>query len=257
MDEQQALAHVRRRLGARPRSAERLSGGLLNDVFRVTLAPGEGSVIVKHAPPHVAAAPEIALSSERLRFEARAIGALSPGGRLARCATDEARPPRLLDEDPAQPVLIMEDVGPLPDLLASPGGGVPVAAVGERLGRFVGRLHRETEGDGWVAKNLHNADVQSTRHVVQYAPVAAVLSASGVESWESDRLGARAVALGERLQEPGRCLIMGDLWPASVLLLGWRSPAPGDRLGIRALWSSLPGRGAPRSAPVAGGAAEG
>lgn len=58
--------------------------------------------------------------------------------------------------------------------------------------------------------------MQKTRHEVQYKPVREQLEKDGIQ--EAGRLGDRAVELGEELLDPGKCLIMGDLWPPSVLI---------------------------------------
>ncbi len=222
-------AHVAERLpGAMPVGApERLAGGLLNVVWRMPVAgvDGTSSVIVKCVPPFVASAPEVPLSPSRLSAEARASSALGTGGVFAGVATNRVRAPRLLDADDARSVLVMEDAGALPDLgewLAT----APVSEAldaGRALGAFVGRLHRATLGHADAAR-LFNPDVQATRLAVQYRAVGGWLADAGVA--DADALGASAVAMGERFTRPGRCLVMGDLWPPSVLV------APDGRLTV-------------------------
>ncbi len=226
-------AHVAARLGVvvagTPR---RLDGGLLNVVWRVPLAGGE-SVVVKVAPPFVASAPDIPLPTSRLRAEARALSSplLAPlavppraGGQMRRRASRRraddgsggtVRTPRLLDFDADASVLVMSDAGDVPHLgtwLASASFEAAADALA-RLGAFVGRLHGTTLG----ARDLvewHQPEIAHVRLGVQYRPVAARLA--GVP--DAAALGATAVALGERLRAPGRCVVMGDLWPPSVLV---------------------------------------
>jgi len=197
---------------------QRLPGGNLNDVWRVPATPQP--VIVKHAPPYLAANPDVPLAPERLQFEARALRMLGPGGAWHRLTEEASRPPRLLHAQTDPYVLTMEDVGDVRDLaghLRAAGTTIRDATViGDRLGRFIGRLHCETTGDTQLATHLHNLPMQETRHAVQYAPAGEFLAKADMP--DAEALGARAEALGERLQEPGRCWVMGDLWPRSILI---------------------------------------
>ncbi len=72
---------------------EPLQGGYLNYVWRVPGAPNSAwqSVIIKHAPSHIALMPEIPLDSGRILIEANALTAFGPQGcalllLLLRCA---------------------------------------------------------------------------------------------------------------------------------------------------------------------------
>jgi hypothetical protein len=199
---EQALDQVRRRLAwLDARTAEPLTGGLLNEVFRVV--GSVGSCVVKHAPPFVASQPDLPLDPGRSAFEGRALALFEAGGRLAHVARAEARPPRLLDQEGH--TLILEDLGDLPDLAAAPR---PEAAAA--LGGFLARLHKASNMDINLQGLFDNLDVQETRDRLTY---------SRVEGW----LGrpTPAADLGRRLLGPGRCLVMGDAWPASVLVDGW------------------------------------
>ena len=72
MTPEQACAHVGKRLGRAALSAEPLSGGLLNHVYRVYL-DDQSTVVLKHSPPYVASAPQIPLDPGRSRIEATAL----------------------------------------------------------------------------------------------------------------------------------------------------------------------------------------
>ncbi|PSQ98503.1 MAG: phosphotransferase [Bacteroidetes bacterium QS_9_68_14] len=199
----------------------RLPGGLLNEVWRVNgrAQSTPSSLVAKHAPPHIASQPEVPLDPERVAFEARALRAFAPGGALADLATEATRPPRPLDYDAATHTLLMEDLGTPPALGAWLRGGPPAQdaqAVGKRLGRFVGRLHARTRGDDALREAFDNRAMQETRHAVQYRAVGELCEAGGAP--DAEALGARAEAMGKRFIEPGDCLVMGDLWPPSVLL---------------------------------------
>lgn len=200
----------------------RLPGGNLNVVWRV---PGtETSLIVKYAPPYIAADPDTPLDPSRLLIEARCLDALSSDGRLGSVSRPSVRAPRLVDLNEDIPVLLMEDVGDVPSLddwlrSHSPGNVQEAApALGRRLGAFIGRLHAATYGDEASAEDFDNRPMQETRLAVQYRGVADMLRTAGVD--DAEALGARAESLGEALLEPGRCLTMGDLWPPSVLVGG-------------------------------------
>lgn len=222
MKAEQLGAHVQERLGRLPTGPpHRLSGGLLNVVWRVPT--DSGPLVAKWAPPHVASDPEIPLDPGRLGFEAWGLSLFGPGRQLGSLCED-VRPPRLLDYDPQAHVVLLEDLGELPDLAKwLESAGAPAAqALGARLGRFLASLHEATRADPALVE-LDNAQIQRTRLAVQYEPAAGLLAAAGVP--DAAELGQRARALGERLCQPGRCLIQGDLWPASVLIRA-QEPAP-------------------------------
>ncbi|GIV62316.1 MAG: phosphotransferase [Rhodothermaceae bacterium] len=195
---------------------ESLGGGLLNHVWRVPGRPAP--VIAKHAPPHLASAPAVPLDPSRLRFEAHALTTLSPEGHLAGLVSEAVRPPRPLGFVPERALLFMEDAGSRPDLHAWLYAATPAATIreaGTRLGAFIARLHARTLGDPMLARTFDNRAIQTTRRAVQYAAVADLLRRLGPPG--AAHLAERALALGDALLQPGRCLIMGDLWPRSIL----------------------------------------
>ena len=152
----------------------------------------------------------------RLGFEAEALLFVE-----ARLDAGAVRAPHLYDYDAAAAVLVEEDLGEAEDLGVCLATGRATRADGEALGRFLGKLHGRTLGDEGRAEEHRNQPVQETRREVQYRGVAAWLADAGLHD---EGLGAAAAALGDRLCEPGRCLVMGDLWPPSVLATaqGWR-----------------------------------
>jgi hypothetical protein len=201
---------------------EQLSGGLLNHVWRAHGGAGSvpASVIVKRTPPHIASAPGVALDPRRFLIEARALAAFEVGGPLAEIAAGGTRPPRLLGIDEGRQTLIMEDVCQCPDLeawLRRPGTTSEQAqALGVALGQFIGRLHGMTAQHPDLGKEFDNREIQRTRLELQYRAIGSYARRAGIT--DADALGRRAVALGERLQQPGVALIMGDLWPRSVMV---------------------------------------
>ena len=224
MTDDEVLPHLRARLSdfVPAGTPVRLPDGNLNVVWRV---PGEdASVIVKYAPPYIAADPEVPLDPSRILIEARCLNALDPDGALADVRTATVRPPRLRDVDEEAHVLVMEDCGDGPALGAWLRSGqegdrrAEAARLGRRLGAFIGRLHAATHDREPYAVVFDNRPMQETRLAVQYRGVAEMLKRGGVD--DAEALGGRAEALGEALLETGRCLTMGDLWPASVLVSG-------------------------------------
>jgi len=192
------------------REPEPLSGGNLNWVFRVRRHDPVDSAILKVSPPFVARVPDIPLdvgrSAQERKGLARAAEVLGP-----------ARVPSVRAHGDQPAALLLEDLAPdgtardLGDLLRAGDPGVPELL--RDLGRGIGQLHAATWGPD--DHGLANRAVQGTRHEVQYRQVPSWLAANG----HDPRLGDPVVALGERLRDAsGRCLVMGDLWPASVLV---------------------------------------
>lgn len=256
----EVLAHLARRLPAyRVASAPaRLSGGHLNYVWRVAAEPR--ALIVKWAPPFAATQPAVPLDPGRIFFEARSLELLGAGGRLAALCTSALRVPARIDLDPARHVLVMEDLGALPDLGRLLRAGRVPAGTGRVLGRFIGGLHARSMDDPEIAKVFDNAAVQRTRLNVQYRAIGSLLAQAGIAA--PPAAAHRAARLGERLTGAGRCLIMGDLWPDSVLVQGRRlrlidwelahfgQPAQDVGHLLAHLWMHAH-RGAAQSAPLA------
>ncbi|WP_258096619.1 phosphotransferase [Salinibacter sp. 10B] len=196
-----------------------LPDGNLNIVWRV---PGtDRPVIVKYAPPYIAADPDTPLDPSRLDIEARCLNALD-SGQLATLTSAHVRTPRLLAATQDPHVILMEDLGDLPTLdrwlRGSDACSVEATApiLGQHLGTFIGRLHATTHNCPEYAETFDNRPMQETRLAVQYRGVAEMLKMGGVD--DAEALGARAEALGDALLETGECLTMGDLWPSSVLV---------------------------------------
>ena len=189
-------------------SPQLVSGGFLNFVWRVDAA--RGPVIAKRAPPFAAAAPALSLSPKRLLFEARALRQFEQSP-LQEITAAGVSPPRLLGFCRKAWLLLEEDVGTGPDLSEV----LQQVRVFEQLGAFIAGLHRETFRSASFRRRFANIDIQRARLASQYKQVRAFAERSGAE--DAAALGEVALDLGLRLVEPGRCLVMGDLWPASVL----------------------------------------
>ena len=189
---------------------EELAGGNLNYVWRVF---GDGqSFVVKHAPPYIAKAPDIPISPQRILIEAAALR-LFEKPPLNGIVSDRLRPPRLIYADEKKHAIILEDLGNLPSLDIS---GALGQNLGAELGAFIGKLHRFTYQNKAVAEAINNRPIQETRLEVQYSRIGPLLKDFGISNWA--KLGHRAQKLGEKYLAKGKCLIMGDLWPRSVLI---------------------------------------
>lgn len=195
-------------------SPVQLSGGNLNYVWRVH---GKSeSLIVKHAPPHIASSPDIPLNPNRLEFEARALKLFHSDGNLSNLSGMNVRPPAIYGFSKSGFLLLMEDISSAePWFPCVKKGDISVNSAKD-LGFFIGELHGCTYRDKSLAKVFSNRPIQQTRLTVQYHSVEDSLLKAGFDNVAG--ASKNAVELGEELLSPGRCLIMGDLWPPSVLV---------------------------------------
>jgi hypothetical protein len=219
---EELLDHLHRRLPEFIATAapERIRVGYLNYVYRVRGKPRP--LIVKVTMPYIAAMPQVPLDQHRLDIEARSLAAFEPGGALEKVGSAAVRPPRPVDFDEPQHILVMEDVGEVPHLgtwLAEGGAEREVLASerpGQLLGHFIVALHWESFADPQLAVDFDNSAIQCSRLKLHYDAVGGMLRKAGLP--DADELGRKAVALGEGLQRPGVCVIQGDLWPPSILI---------------------------------------
>jgi 5-methylthioribose kinase len=84
------------------------------------------------------------------------------------------------------------------------------------LGKFIAHLHGQTHQCAWFAQNIANLPVQQTRLQIQYNRCDKFSRRAGFS--EAEEIGNRCRRLGEKFSAMGKCLIMGDLWPASILV---------------------------------------
>ncbi len=197
---------------------ELLKGGLVNYVWRVDGNPKP--VIVKSAPPYVAARPDIALDTWRIIIEGRSLEAFAPGGLLAGVGGLVVRPPRLIDLDQEHYILVMEDVGDDPDfgawLFQGQHQEASASEIGRTVGAFIGTLHARSCNDQKMAQAFDNTPIQQVRLENQYRRIEEYCFRGGLA--DAEVLGREAVAFGRLLLQPGLCVIMGDLWPRSLLI---------------------------------------
>lgn len=204
---------------------QRLAGGILNYVWRIEGKPR--SLVVKYFAPHIASAPEIPLDRNRMLLEARCLQAFNNGGELETIATPQIRPPHLYYADETHHIVIMEEVKALyrNDLSAGGWGFQHISGqqAGENIGGFIGRLHAQSCNQADFAQYFNNFAIQKTRWEVQYCAIGDLLAKANIP--DARTLGQKAEALGEKYLTPGKTLVMGDLWPPSVM-----PTAPGLRI---------------------------
>lgn len=190
-----------------------LSGGYLNFVWKLQAKPQ--NLVIKQAPPYIASQPDIPMDPERILFEGRALSLFMPGGPLHKLWSNRVHTPKLLAMDEKDHLLIMEDLGTLPDLSGWLYKNDP-KDTGTRLGSFIGRLHGQTFGNADLKKRFNNKTIQQTRFAIQYDAIEDMLKRAGIADYKI--LGEKTRTMGKKFLEPGLCLTMGDLWPCSILV---------------------------------------
>ncbi len=199
-----------------------LSGGLLNYVWRVTgdASSSPRSMIIKWSPPYIASMPDVELDPRRSLIEAKALNVFEPTEKLAGVGDACARAPLLYLYDDDQHFLAMEDLGAWPDLgdwlRSDSHSNTDAEAIGTAIGQFVGKLHLVSARRPDLGQHFNNSAIQRTRLEFQYKNIQRYAQNAGIP--DANEIGRRAMAYGEKLQEPGLALIMGDLWPPSILV---------------------------------------
>ena len=195
---------------------EQLQGGLLNYVWRVDGEPK--SIIIKYFPPYIATVPEVPLDDKRMVIEARALQAFQAGGIFSALNNNKIRPPQIYYADEARKFLVMEDVENEHSLKTAYNwilDGLSGKEAGEIIGNFIGNLHSLSFSRTDLATDFENFSIQKTRLDFQYQAIASLLKQAGIEDYQI--LGNKVSQLGEKYLQKGKNIIMGDLWPASII----------------------------------------
>ncbi|TYP93645.1 5-Methylthioribose kinase, methionine salvage pathway [Fodinibius salinus] len=195
-------------------SLQSLEGGNLNHVWR--LKGSSRNLILKMAPPYIAANPEVPLDPKRIQFESKALQLFGNRELLNPLASREIRPPKHVFYDNKQHLLATEDLGHLPDISRLSNTEISPQQAGRRLGSFIGNIHRLSYNDLDLKKQFTNTSIQKTRREVQYNAAAEYAQRGG--GTELKAIQSETQKLGKDLLESGCCLIMGDLWPSSILI---------------------------------------
>jgi 5-methylthioribose kinase len=198
-------------------SVQPAGDGNINWVRRARAADGR-SWIVKQARPALEAFPEYSAPTERIVFEHRWLELASklPEGGVC---------PRVVDFDPRERVLVLEDLGGAERLDAALARGADVTEPARTLGRLLGAVHGSTT-DPALAERFHNPGMQGLHgdHVFVLPlrendfPLPPALRA------EADRLRGDAALVGTadrlhaRYLEPRGALVHGDVQAGNVLL---------------------------------------
>lgn len=207
-------------MGSKP---VRLSGGLLNYVWRISGGPGSiySSLIAKYTPPYIASNPTIELDPGRILIEANALKVFGKGGTLAHLASDKVRLPEFVTMDTTDNILVMEDACNCPDLsewVRSPQEQSKAYTIGTRIGEFIANVHRYSANRPKLMDQFTNPRIQYTRLDVLYRNVK--LYAERAKLVNADEIGNIALEYGKLLQSPGKVIIMGDLWLPSIIVSG-------------------------------------
>lgn len=212
-----------------------LTGGLMNLTVRVTFSPPANlvqigqprhfsTVILKYAPPFIAADPTQPMSVDRQAVEAQALVLLSGGSMPAITEVlykfPTLRIPELIHHDAEKNVLWMTDLGEtqtLSEYLTSDPPLHDIEKIAARLGEFLAELFKATRDPSVHTLSLiydpsHNAETYS--YLVSVTKK--VLTKAGVTSAEllTERVNQALQSNGT--VEP--CLGMADLWPGNILI---------------------------------------
>ncbi|PVF98173.1 hypothetical protein CPB86DRAFT_705481 [Serendipita vermifera] len=195
------------------------------------LSPYE-SLIVKYAAPYIASIGDSAPFSQfRQTIEARALNLLQ-----ANHLPDYARFPRLIYQDVEAHILIMEDLGELPNLrdyLLKPLGPQEIDGLlhkASNLGKALASL-QTIKIDDALLNNFYNPDMNEVVYEAAVKGISEKLTSFGIA--DADILGRRCVQAFEvarsgtrdrsNIQESTKetlpmAFSMGDMWPPSILL---------------------------------------
>ncbi|ORX51262.1 kinase-like protein [Hesseltinella vesiculosa] len=221
---------------------KRLTGGFANFVWRVELLTplemldNQNVMIIKYAPPYVAAWPEMKFDPNRMKFEVAVMKrAIDPDISLAGITV-----PKVYRFDKDNKIMFMEYFDRSIDLkqyvltLKTPLQPDLASIIGNRLGKFLARLHLA----GKCVDRQALFDGQDNNHT------ALVMSKATVYGQLNDRLEKRdqedAIVItikkaaewaGNELMTQPVTLCMGDYWTTNVLIATDAEPAT-CRLGV-------------------------
>ncbi len=195
---------------------QRLKGGNLNYVWRIEGQPL--SIIFKYFAPHIAVAPEIPLDLKRMVIEARCLQAFSENGEFAPILNPEIRPPQVYYFDESRHFLIIEDVVNHSENNSNNNWVFKYFSgqkAGKVIGNFIGFLHAISFKKEDLFEQFNNLEIQKTRLELQYNAIGDLLKKAGFSDCKI--LGKRVETLGKKYLDKGQNLIMGDLWPPSII----------------------------------------
>jgi 5-methylthioribose kinase len=217
MTPQEVVAWAKSHVANDPIGAAQLGGGLMNEVWRIEGSP---MVVLKIYSDRSRESPGVELTTDRGRFEAAALQLFEHDDDLSNLGRGVVEVPRVVHFEPMQAMLAMTHIDHESDIGVAIRQGRASETEAAEIGAWLGALHLETRHRVDLLRRFKNAPVQRTRLRVQYAAVEDTLEEvdADVDSARLREAGRRALALGRTLLEPGECLVMGDMWPRSVLV---------------------------------------
>ncbi len=189
--------------------------GNINWVRRVSSEAG--SWIVKQARPALERFPEYRVSTERIVFEARYF-------ERARALDPEGVCPEVLHFDAEARVLVLGDLGAAPRLDHELARGADGRAAGERLARFLGRVHAGTGGldpaefANDEMRRLHGDHIFALPFRTHDFPLPPALRSRAEAIWRDGSLAELADGAYRRYLDAGEVLVHGDVQAGNVLL---------------------------------------
>ncbi|KAJ7069582.1 kinase-like domain-containing protein [Mycena amicta] len=205
-----------------------LTGGLTNATVRVSfvepttlfnISEPTTSIVLKHAPPYIAADPTLALSPDRQRVEAAALGYLAETQQIQDLLAQfpALRIPRLIHHDTTADVLWISDLGEsqtLSQWLSSAPDEAAVRAIASSLGQFVTRFWEATASPAPETIALFRRRSEGPA-VFLSTTALKIMSERGIE--DAEALSAR-IRVGIATETTEACLGMVDFWPGSILI---------------------------------------
>ena len=177
-------------------SYENIEGGLINYTYRIFFEDSP-SVILKYYPPYIASLPEIPLSSSRCFFEKQALQ------RIPDIHTSPHTPKYIHG---TKDINVIEDKGNLPSLQNKHS-----MRIVQQIAIWLGTLHEcSLHMSTHEQQSWNNKTIQQSRNTNQYEYLASAISNPISQN--------HLRQIGHDLQKKGFCVIMGDLWPSSILI---------------------------------------
>ncbi|KAJ1670699.1 hypothetical protein GGF44_003473 [Coemansia sp. RSA 1694] len=228
--------------GSYTASAAKLTGGLINYVWRLADASGD-TVIVKYADSSLAVLPEVKFSVERMDFEVRGLSlfnelssanqasetlrAINSLSAKSLAPTTSVRVPKLLYYDASQHFLILEDVGVHMGYeawyVSKDSGPADIDFVCAKVGEWLAHLHAFGFANlAFLESHFVNQPARDLLSGLMYDSTAQDIKAH-TQFDDKQELADRVMQLKTELRQAkvspgvGHTLLFGDMWPGSIL----------------------------------------
>jgi len=198
---------------------EHAGEGNINWVRRVRISPSGRSLVLKQARRALERFPQYRVTTERIVFEARYY-------EIARASDFAGVLPQVLDFDPRERVLVLEDLGQADRLDQALARGEETRDAAHALGQFLGRVHAATRDRTDLAARFGNDAMRRLHgdHIFVLPlrensfPLSPRLRAHAELLWKDLELVARADAAYSRYLAARGALVHGDVQAGNVLL---------------------------------------